>query len=58
MAARDILVLVAVVFLAAAIRRCARDGWRLAPASRTWLMVACLFGAVAAWLGWMGVGRI
>lgn len=50
MAARYILALLAVAFLLAALWRWSRDGFEFVPASRTWLMIAVLFGAVSAWL--------
>lgn len=52
MAAKYILCVLAVVFLVAALWRLARDGFKLVPASRTWLMVALIFAAVSAWLWW------
>lgn len=57
MAARYILPLLAVVFLAAALWRLARDGFTLGPASRTWLMVAGVFCVVSAWLWWTEIER-
>lgn len=57
MAARYILAVLAAVFLAAALWRLSRDGFKLAPASRTWLMVALIFSAVSAWLWWNDAGR-
>lgn len=57
MAARYILAALAVVFLAAALWRLARDGFKLAPSSRTWLMVALIFTAVSGWLWWTEVGK-
>jgi hypothetical protein len=48
--ARYILFGVGAVFLIAAVIRMNRDGWRLGPASRTWLLVAAIFWAVALWL--------
>ena len=56
MAAKYILALLAVVFLAAALLRLSREGFRLRPASRTWLTVAVIFGAVSGWLWWNGAG--
>jgi hypothetical protein len=50
MAARYILPLVAAAFLLAALWRLWRDGFKFGPASRTWLTIAVLFGAVSAWL--------
>ena len=47
-----ILPALAVAFLAAALWRLARDGFKLGPASRTWLLVALIFAAVSAWLWW------
>lgn len=52
MSARIILSVLALVFLLAALWRLARDGFKLAPSSRTWLMVAVIFGAVSGWLWW------
>ena len=52
MAAKYILALLAAAFLLAALWRLSRDGFKLGPASRTWLMIAVLFGAVSAWLWW------
>ncbi|SFM80996.1 hypothetical protein [Variovorax sp. OV329] len=57
MAAKYILAALALVFFAAALWRLARDGFKLASASRTWLVVALIFGAVSAWLWWSGGGR-
>ncbi|HYP84234.1 hypothetical protein [Variovorax sp.] len=50
MQARHILTIVAAAFLAAALVRLVRDGGRLGPASRTWLLVALVFGGISAWL--------
>ena len=52
MAAKYVLAALAVVFLAAALWRLARDGFKLAPSSRTWFLVALIFGAVSGWLWW------
>lgn len=57
MTARYILAALAIVFLAAALWRLARDGFKLEPASRTWLMVAVIFTAVSAWLWWTEVNK-
>lgn len=54
MAAKYILSLLAVVFLLAALWRVWREGLKLGPASRTWLLVALIFGAVSGWLWWSG----
>jgi hypothetical protein len=40
----------AVVFLALALARTARTGSFVHPQSRTWLIIALIFGAVSAWL--------
>lgn len=50
MLARYILSLIAAVFLVLALARIARDGGRIGPASRTWLIVAVVFAAVSIWL--------
>jgi hypothetical protein len=41
-----------VLFLVAALWRLSREGFKLGPAARTWLMIAAIFGAVSAWLWW------
>jgi hypothetical protein len=48
MAARDILGLLAVVFLILGGLRAIREG-RVGPTARTWLMIGMIFGAVSAW---------
>jgi hypothetical protein len=48
MAARDILGLLAVVFLVAGGLRAVREG-RVGPAARTWLMIGVIFGTVSVW---------
>ena len=53
MAAKYILAILSVVFLLAAGLRLIRDCGRIAPASKTWLVVAVVFGAVSLWL-WTG----
>jgi hypothetical protein len=50
MATRYILSLLAAAFFAAALWRFSREGFKLGPASRTWLLVALIFGAVSIWL--------
>ena len=55
MAAKYILPALGAIFLAAALWRLARDGFKLAPSSRTWLLVALIFSAVSAWLWWTQV---
>ena len=49
MAAKYILSLLSVVFLAAATLRLARDG-HLHPQSRTWLLIGVIFAVVSGWL--------
>ncbi len=56
MATKYILSLLAVAFLVLALWRLSRDAFKLGPASRTWLLIAVLFGAVSAWLWWTGIG--
>jgi hypothetical protein len=53
MAAKYILTALSLVFLVLAIARLLRDRGRIAPASRTWLLIAAIFGAVSFWL-WTG----
>lgn len=50
MAAKYILALLSVIFFIAAIRRFTRDGGTPAGQSRTWLIIAVIFGTVATWL--------
>jgi len=50
MLAKYILVAVGAVFLVLALARIAKDGGRIGPASRTWLIVAIVFAAVSVWL--------
>jgi hypothetical protein len=52
MLARTILACLAVVFLTLAGVRVARDGGRLGPAARTWLLIGVMFGGVSVWLWW------
>jgi len=52
MAAKYILAVLAFAFLAAAGLRCAKGRTARDPALRTWLLVAVIFAAVAAWLQW------
>lgn len=56
MAAKYILPMLAAVFLVAALWRLSREGFKLGPASRTWLTVALIFSAVSGWLWWDGTG--
>jgi hypothetical protein len=48
-AAKYILALLSLAFLAAAGQRLARDG-KLHPQSRTWLMIGTIFAVVSTWL--------
>ena len=50
MAAKYILLGAAALFLIAALVRLGRDGWRMSPAARTWLLIAVIFSAVGGWL--------
>lgn len=52
MQARLVLAAFAAVFLIAAAMRWARNARRVDPATRTWLLIAFIFTAVAAWLQW------
>jgi len=52
MAAKYILAVLAAVFLVLAGVRLGRDGGRIMPASRTWLLIGIIFGLVSAYL-WM-----
>jgi len=54
MAARYILLALAVVFLVAATTRVSREGGTRHPQTRTWLFVSVTFAAVSAWLFWQG----
>ena len=50
LAAKYLLAVLALSFLVLGVGRLARDGGRIAPASRTWLLVGAIFGLVSAWL--------
>ena len=50
MSARLILSVLAVGFLGFALIHIGRNEGRIDPASRTWLLIAVIFGAVSAWL--------
>lgn len=52
MQARYILAALAAAFLIAAVSRWVRNTKRPDPATRTWLLIALIFTAVAAWLQW------
>lgn len=49
MTAKYILGVLGVVFLIVAGIRLARDGWKIGPASKTWLIIGVIFTAVSAW---------
>ncbi|MHB8474552.1 MAG: hypothetical protein ACYDC8_17225 [Gammaproteobacteria bacterium] len=53
MAAKYILIIVGAIFLLLALGRIVRDRGHVGPASRTWLLIALVFGAVSLWL-WTG----
>ncbi|MBS0342349.1 MAG: hypothetical protein JSS56_17655 [Proteobacteria bacterium] len=57
MATKYILAALAAVFLAAALWRLSRDGFKLAPSSRSWLLVALIFASVSGWLWWTETQR-
>jgi hypothetical protein len=56
MLAKYILPAVALVLLLAALVRLVRDGFKLGPASRTWLLIAVIFGVVSGWLWYQWSG--
>jgi hypothetical protein len=58
MAAKYILAVLAAAFLAAALWRMSREGFKLSPASRTWLLVALIFGGVSGWLWWSSMSAV
>jgi hypothetical protein len=49
-AAKYILAVVAVAFLAAAVMRSRSSGGISHPQTKTWLLIAFIFGIVSAWL--------
>jgi hypothetical protein len=49
-ATKYILAALSVVFLLLAVSRVSRAGAAPHPQSRTWLLIAAIFGAVSAWL--------
>ena len=51
-AAKYILALVAVAFLAAALIRLSAGGAISHPQTKTWLLIAVIFGVISAWLWW------
>ncbi len=50
MDAKQILAILAVVFLALGFRRLGQGGGAMTGQARTWLLVGGIFGAVSAWL--------
>jgi hypothetical protein len=50
MAAKYILVLLAVAFLVAALLRLSRGGGISHPQTKTWLLISVIFAIVSAWL--------
>lgn len=52
MRATYILAVLAFVFAVAAALRWTRNAKRPDPATRTWLLIALIFTAIAAWLQW------
>lgn len=50
MAAKYILAVLAVAFLAAALMRSSRGGGFSHPQTKTWLIIGLIFAAVSAWL--------
>jgi hypothetical protein len=50
MNAKYILAVVAVAFLAAALMRLSRGGGVSHPQTKTWLLIAVIFGVVSGWL--------
>lgn len=56
MTAKYVLSLLSLVFLVAALWRIGREGFKLGPATRTWFVVAAVFGAVSGWLWYAGPG--
>lgn len=49
MTAKYILAILGGVFLVVAAVRLARDGGKLGPAAKTWLIIGVIFSAVSAW---------
>ena len=56
MGADRIIGSLALVFLILAVTRIVRDGGRLGPAARTWLLIALIFAVVTAWQ-WLAFRR-
>jgi hypothetical protein len=49
-ATKYILVALSIVFVAFAIARMRRQGGRIDPAAKTWLIITLIFAAVSTWL--------
>ena len=54
MAAKYILAVLAIAFLIAPTLRLVRDGGRVRPATKTWLLTGGIFVIVAGWLWYQG----
>lgn len=54
MTARDIMAMLAVAFLAAAVKRLSRGGGLSHPQTKTWLLISGIFAIVSAWLFFQG----
>lgn len=54
MDARILLPILAAVFLTLAGYQLLKNGGRINPRARSWLITGGLFAAVSAWLWWMG----
>lgn len=52
MTAKYIFPLLAVAFLAAALMRLSAGGAISHPQTKTWLLIAVIFGVISAWLWW------
>ncbi len=50
MAAKYILAVLSIIFLFTGITRVIREGGRIGPASKAWLLVGGIFAAVSLWL--------
>ena len=50
MPTRYIFAVLGAAFLIAAAVRLAKDGWRVVPASKTWLIIGVIFSAVSFWI--------
>lgn len=56
MSARWVIGALAILFLILAAARIVRDGGRVEPAARTWLLIALIFAAVTLW-HWLAARR-